>query len=263
MRTRLAHLAVAAPLAVGALAGCGGGNASSRPPNGEALKSPTQIVADTAAALDHVRSFHLAGTGTDLRGGRQTVIGDFGIPGRLHLVLAQAGGSVEIILVGGSGYFKASRAFWIAQGTPPSAAALLADRWVKLAATAPGISEFVAWTNPATIGHCLVGKDLGTLSVAGHDTVAGQPVVVVADHGDLAGSTPERLYVTTTGPPLPLRVVQTGPQRSGGTPDRLCNETRRSPSTTQSGDLRISRYNEPVSITAPSGALDLSAVTGQ
>lgn len=262
-RIRLDVLALVALLSVGGVVGCGGSGGKAAPRR-EALKSPSQIIADAAAALGHVRSFHLDGTGEDLRGGRIVLSGDFGIPGRLHLTLAQGSGTIEIILVGGYGYLKANRAFWVAQGTQPKVVAFLADRWVKSpVASTPGMSEFATWTNPATIGHCLVEKHLGTLSVAGSDTFAGQPVVILADHGDLPGSTRGRLYVATTGPSLPLRVVETGTKRPGGTPDRLCNETHTSPSTTRGGDLRLSSYNQPVSITAPAGALDLNALAGK
>ncbi len=263
-RIRLDVLVLVALLSVGGAVGCGGSSGGKAAPRREALKSPSQIIADAAAALGHVRSFHLDGTGEDLRGGRIILSGDFGIPGRLHLTLAQGSGTIEIILVGGYGYLKANRAFWVAQGTQPKVVAFLADRWVKAAAASmPGMSEFTTWTNPATIGHCLVEKHLGTVSVAGSDTFAGQPVVILSDHGDLPGSTRGRLYVATTGPALPLRVVETGTKRPGGTPDRLCNETQISPSTTKAGDLRLSRYNQPVSITAPAGALDLKALAGK
>jgi hypothetical protein len=83
--------------------------------------------------------------------------------------------------------------------------------------------------------------------------------VIVADRGDLPVSTPGKLFVAADGPPLPLRLVLTGRKRPGGTPDRLCGETHISPSASTAGDLRFSRDNEPVTITAPAQALDVKA----
>ena len=41
-------------------------------------------------------------------------------------------------------------------------------------------------------------------------------VVVLADKGNIPGGAAGDLYVSAVGSPLPLRAVQTGPERSGG-----------------------------------------------
>ena len=260
MRRRpVSLLATAAFVAAAALTGCGGGGGiASTPPghqNGEAQRTATQIIADAVAALSHVSSFHLQGGGTGL-----VATGDLAIPGRMHLTMSQNGGTIEFISIGGVQYFNANRAFWTKQGAAPTAVTILAGRWVKRtqAGGLGSLSVFSALTSAATVGHCLVEEHLGTVSVAGTGSVNGQPAVILDDHGDVPGSAPGQLYVATTGPPLPLRAVQTGPRMPGGTPDARCGET--SVSTGGPSDVTISAYNAPVSIAAPAGALDLNAL---
>jgi hypothetical protein len=258
-RTR--HRALPALALVALLAGCGGGGGT-HAGGGEAAKPADQIIADTVAALGRVQSFHLEGTATDTSG-PSTLSGDVSIPGRLHIMLRRARSSAEIVLVGPYGYLKATRSFYRRQGTPSRLARSVADRWVRVpAATTPGVAEFAALTNPATIGHCLVASHLGTLTRVGTDSVDGRPVVVLADNGDVPGSNPGRLYVATEGPPLPLRATQTGPPKPGGKPDTRCNETDTSSNVTAS-DVALTAYDKHVDIAAPPAAVDLSSLTGQ
>ena len=239
------------------LAGCGAGTAS-----GEASKTPAQILADTQLALGSVRSFHVAGTQTD-KDGPSTINADVSvsIPGKVHITIQQGTTNLEIIVTGADGYFKANRAFWDKQGGG-AATALFADRWVKVAAAStPGFSEFSAISDPGTIGRCFLGSRHGAITNAGTSTVAGVPVVVLADDGKAPGASPGEVYIASTGQPLPLRSTQTGPQRAGGVPDAACKETDVSSSTT-AGDIYYSAYNQPVTIVAPEGAISLPGAAG-
>jgi hypothetical protein len=249
---------VAATLSSAVLAGCG---SSKRPaaPNGEASKSAQQIVADAEAALGRVHSFHIDGAAKDVHGARVKFTADVVLPGRLRLAVIQSTGTIEFIFVDGNSYLRASRDFWARHGARPDVIAVVADRWVKLPASATSAAGLPsAWTSPATVGHCVIGTDLGSLSLAGKGTVGAQPAVIVADQGDKPGGSPGRLYVATRGPPLPLREVSTGPEKPGGRPDPRCNETETSSASITSGEFEFSRYNAPVKISAPTPVVELS-----
>ena len=107
------------------------------------------------------------------------------------------------------------------------------------------------------LARCLT-ESHGTVEKKGTRRFAGLRVVVLADKGDAPGVTPGDLYVSAVGSALPLRVVQTGP-RTPGKPDAGCGEDS---SGTRESDVRLSAFNEPVRITAPSDALDLSQLSG-
>jgi hypothetical protein len=161
--------------------------------------------------------------GTLLNGAQLALSGDIEIPGRLRLTLQEGLERLSVVVVGQTSYVKANRAFWLAQG--PRAPRSLANRWVKLPATASGAAQFLALTNPRTVGACLLERHLGTLSVGGTASIGGQPTVVIIDHGNAPGGQPGKLYVPVHGQRLPVRAVETGPQRPGGQPDTLCGET--------------------------------------
>jgi hypothetical protein len=253
IRIAVLSLAILVPLA-----GCGSGGGSTA--SDEASKTPAQILADTQRALGSVSSFHIAGTQTD-KNGPSTITGDVSLPGKVHIALHQGAVDLEIIVIGADGYFKANLAFWQGQGSP-AAAGLFAGRWAKVpAASAPGFSQFSALTNPATIGHCFLGSRHGAITKVGTSSVAGAPVVVLADDGKAPGTSPGQVYIASTGQPLPLRSTQTGPQQPGGVPDATCNEKDVSSSTT-AGDITYSAYNQPVSIVAPAGAISLPGGSG-
>ena len=99
--------------------------------------------------------------------------------------------------------------------------------------------------------------------MTGVQTCALPISVVLVDKGNVPGTTPGKLYVATTGDPLPLRAIQTGPQAPGGTPDPRCHETKDDVnSTTRFSDLRLSNYDAKVQIEAPPGAVDLTQLSG-
>jgi hypothetical protein len=250
------------PVVVAAVAGCGGSGSSSKP-NGEETKGAQQIVTDVSNALAKVKSFHLAGSETD-KDGLTTVSGDVAMPGRLHLALHNGDATVELVLVGNDAYIKANRAFWNKTPGAASLGALLADKWVRApSGSTPGLGQFSALTDPSTIGYCFVQSHHGSITKSGTDTVDGKKAVVLVDEGNAPGATPGKLFVATTGDPLPLRAVQTGPQAPGGTPDARCHETKDDVnSTTRFSDLRLSNYDEKIVIAAPAGAVDLRSLAG-
>jgi hypothetical protein len=237
--------------------GCDGSSdrEGSHKPN-EASKPPAQILADAAGALERVHSLHLEGT--QAIGGRRTEVkADLERPGKIRLGFKQKGAAAAIVVSDGSVYIKANSAFWRQQKATRAARAL-ADRWFKVPASTADFRDLTKGLDVRTLSRCLV-KDHGTLKAGGKSTVNGQPAVVIVDKGDRPGTAPGKLFVATNGAPLPLRVVATGNQRPGGTRDPDCDDPN---SPTRAGDeIKFSRYNQALNITAPPSAVDLTPGT--
>jgi hypothetical protein len=215
----------------------------------ESSKTPAQILADVQRDLAKVRSYHFSGYEVD---GRTTtrLAGDVSASGRADVTIREGGGSVRVILLPSAMYLKANAAFWKANGGK-KLADKLADRWFKT--NDAGLKAVIDDLMPKRMASC-VSVGTGTLRKGGLGSVGGKRVVVVVDEGDKPGTTPGRLYVTTSGPILPLRLRQTGKRRSGGHIDRRCQEPD---DTSTSSDVRFSAFDEPLHITAPHGALTI------
>lgn len=251
MRARLAAGLAFVPVV--AAFGCGGSSSSSSDTNGEASKPAAQIVKDAAAALKRARSVHMQGKET-IGNEPTTLKADLEPPEKVSLTFDQGGATASIIAVNGSVYIKGNTAYWKNQKLG-GAAAGLAGKWFKSPTSAAQFRDLTKSVDVATLSRCL-GKDHGTLSVGGKATVNGQPAVVVVDKGDNPGGNPGKLFVATKGEPVPLRVVATRDERPGARSDPDCNS---SGSRTRAGDEFVfSRYNEPLKIAAPPGAVDLT-----
>jgi hypothetical protein len=109
-------------LAAAAVAGCGGSSASrssagttaanAAAPNGEARKPASQILADMKVALGRVHSFHLQGTGADLKTGPMALTGDIALPGRIRMAISQGNQTAAFILVGRDAYLRPRHHDW-------------------------------------------------------------------------------------------------------------------------------------------------------
>lgn len=260
MRRLLPVLALALALAA---PGCGGGGRSARAAAaGEASKSPRAILADAAAAMRGVRSYHIEGSQSDT-GGPLSISGDVARGGRVQLSVRKQGLGADVRILGRDIYMRASRAFWLrhlpsAAPRSQAIASLLAGRWIKPPASAAGDLEQIArQSEPAATAHCLF-HGIGTLGKGGTVTVGGKPAVIVTSKADRPGATAGAIYVSVAAPHLPLRAVETGRRRPGGTFDPLCDSRRGS--TPVQSDLRLSRFDEPVRIAAPPSVLDLSTL---
>jgi hypothetical protein len=255
-------------LAAAALTGCGGGSASrsststtsanAAAPNGEAGKPAARILADMKAALSHVHSFHLQGAGVDSKTGPMFLTGDIVLPGRIRMAISQGDQTAGFILVGSDAYLRGNTAFWTAHTHSSRVVNLLANRWIQVpsAVAAADFGQFLALSNRSTLAGCLIGRH-GTLTVAGTTNDGSRPVVILEDHGDVPGDSPGEAYIAASGPPLPLRAIQTGPARPGGHPDRACGQRSTRTDTTQSSNISLSGYNQPIQITAPPNPLIL------
>jgi hypothetical protein len=215
-----------------ALAACGSSSSSSSG-NGVAGKSPDEIVNAAINSVSTVKSVHVSGMVTDQ-----------GMPITLDLnlasgqggtgTLAQNGLSFQIVAVNQTVYINGSQAFWEHFGGA-AAAKLFQGKWLKAPATGQ-FSSFAQLTNPQQLLTKVLSSH-GSLTKGSTSTVNGQPVIAVHDasHGGT-------LYVATTGPAYPIQVTGSG---------------------AQSLHLTFDKFNEPVTLTPPSGAIDISQLTGK
>jgi len=112
-----------------------------------------------------------------------------------------------------------------------AAAQLFQGKWLKAPTTSGELASLASLTNLGKLlAEALASSD--TLVKGPTTTIAGQQVVELKDTTK-NGS----LYVATTGPPYPIEIVKRG---------------------SEAGHLLFSRWNEPVTLTAPAGAIDLS-----
>jgi len=207
------------------IAGCG----SSSSGNGVASKSPSEILAAAKSAADSASSVNIAGSLKS--GGMQITLNmdlASGHGGRGQI--SEGGLSFELIVVSNTAYFRGSPAFYSHIGGA-SAAQLFQGKWLKAPTTGGELASLASLTNLGKLlAEALASSD--TPVTGPPTTVAGQPVVELKDTTK-NGS----LYVATTGPPYPIEIVKRG---------------------SEAGHLLFSRWNEPVTLTAPAGAIDLS-----
>jgi hypothetical protein len=208
-----------------ALGGCG----SSSSGNGIAAKTPTEILAATAAVADAATSVHVAGSiaagATPITFNLELLAGRGG-----RGQLAENGLGFELIQLAGTVYIKGSPAFYRHIGGS-GAARLLEGKWLK----APTTSAEFASLGSLTDLRSLIEKALanhGTLAKGQLTTVNGQKAVGVSDTSK--GGT---LYVATTGPPYPIQVSETG---------------------AHGGKISFSHWNQPVTVRAPANAIDIA-----
>jgi hypothetical protein len=222
-------LALAALLLAVAIAGCGGSSSSSG--SGIADKSPAAILAATKVAADGAKSVHVSGS---IVSGNSPITLDMqllaGKGGRGQL--SQDGLSFELIEVGDTVYIKGSPAFYKHIGGG-AAAQLLQGKWLKAPATGSDFASLGQLTNL----HELVDQTLsdhGTLSKSGTTTVKGQKVVGLT--GKAKGGT---LYVAATGKPYPIEIAKSG---------------------SSSDSITFDRWDEPLTLSAPANAIDITAL---
>lgn len=217
-----------------------------------ATRPPADIMADVARDFATVKSFRLAGTSAD-DGGTTRLTADVDARRGERLNIRQGTFEVTLLELPSVTYVKGSATYWAAARLGRRTVARLAGRWVRLGApSAKARAELRRELDMARMARCLT-ETHGTLANAGARMLGADPAVVIVDQGDQPGTTPGELWVSSTGRALPLRFRQTG-RRNAGAVDTDCADTR---DTTRSGDVRFSRYDEPVALNAPVHALDL------
>jgi hypothetical protein len=209
-------------------AGCGGGTGSPR--SGEAAKPATKVLAAATKAADTAGSVHVAG---QIAAGGNEVGVDLSLArGKGATGSATLGGAnVDVVVVGRKGYIRAGADFWrqFTQAVP--LAQLLAGKWLEIPAGNARFGAVTSLANAQTFfGQLTSGH--GTLANHGETTYKGRKVVAIYDTTKHA-----TLYVAATGKPYPVAFVGAGGQ---------------------SGTVTFDRWNDPVTLKAPAGALNFS-----
>jgi hypothetical protein len=216
--------ATSALFVVSAICACGGAS-----DNGVASKSADAILTAATGAVAGVKSVHVSGS---------VVSGGSPITLDLDLVsgkggrgkMSESGLSFQLVDVGQFVYINGSPTFWRHFGGA-AAAQLFLGKWLKAPASTGSLASLASLTNVNRLLSTLLSSH-GTLSKGTTTTVNGQHVVAVKDTTN--GGT---LYVATTGKPYPVEILNTG---------------------AQGGHLVFDHYDEPVSLTAPPNAIDIS-----
>jgi hypothetical protein len=145
------------------------------------------------------------------------------------------GVSFDLVRIGDTLYIKGSDAFWKQNGGA-LAAQLLHGKWLEVSGTTGKFRSLAALTN---IGLLLgkVSSTHGKLVNDGQVTYRGAQAVRIRDTSDNS-----KFYVAATGKPYPVALV-------GG-------------KANQSGTITFDDWNKHVTLTTPSGAIDLSKLGG-
>ncbi|HEY2355668.1 MAG TPA: hypothetical protein VGH79_12300 [Gaiellaceae bacterium] len=249
MRAVLAGTFLAVTLAV---AGCGGGSHPSSTSstgasgNGEASKSAQKILVDAANAASAATSVHIAGkvlSPTGKFGSGQIGNGQIALDLKISEGVGATGSitlggqKVDLVIDGPDGYMKAPPEFWAKVGgsTQSTLVSMFGNKWVKFSANTPQFSGFKTFTNTKNFFTKLT-SGTGTLTNTGTSTYQGQSVVSIT-----SSAKPGTIYIAAEGKPYPVAIVSSG-------------------ATT--GALSFTDWNTPVTITAPSGAIDFTGIGG-
>jgi hypothetical protein len=213
-----------------ALAGCGGGSSNS---NGVADLTPTQIITEMQKAVSNAKSVHITGTGSS--GGTEISLD-------LQLAAGKGGtGYIEIdgyrldlVRVGNKLYIKADKPA-LNHFAGSLVAGLLGDKWFVIPSTASGFGSFSQFTDLNKLMKQVLTAS-GRVEKGSESKIDDQPVIALTD--TKKGGT---LYVATTGPAYPIELAPGGNKK---------------------GKISFTDWDQPVKLTAPSGALDYQKLTG-
>jgi hypothetical protein len=260
-------------------AGCGGststttGTSGARDAaamdNGVAKRPALEILQASASALRGVTSLHVEGhehmRSHVYKAGRDiTVQADVSTDGssRVHERIGRS--DVRIVVVGGQAYIKGNDEFWTTTGgIPPIKRVLDAMRghWIELPPKAvPSARKTTSQLQPKRLAHCMT-EELGKLSVRGVRTVRGQKAVIVRSRSwEHDGTAPGDVAIAVEGLALPVRVRRTGPgdAADGPSDDPACREPVGA--HIDRSELYFSRYDAPLHIVKPPGALDMATL---
>ena len=220
------------------VAGCGGGGGSagggaSTQTSSLATKPPGVVVAAASKAAESASSVHMSGAGN--QAGKPisldlTFVRGKGATGTISL----NGAKFDLILIGDTAYIRAGPTFWKKYAGPTGVAQLLNNKWLKFSANNAQLGPLTKLANQQSFFALL--KTHGKLENKGDTTFKGQSVVAIND--TTQGGT---LYVASSGTPYPVGIAQGG---------------------SSSGTITFDNWNQPVTLTAPKGALDFSQLTG-
>ena len=247
-------------------ASCGGSSTST---SAEADRTPDQILGDAATAISKVTTYHFV-VDTTQTGSALHLDLHVGGPGKVTGSLTTEGLNVDIVVTGSDVYLRGGKDFWTKFGGA-AAAALVADKWVKVPSSATDsiTKPLGMFADTSEIAKCLLTAPHGTVTKS-TTTVDGQAVIELRDAGDQPGTEAGTLDIAASGPPYPVRLVTDGNRKPGGaTPPPDCSTSSSSSSSSASstssgagGSVTFKEWGAPVTVTPPPDALDLSKLGG-
>lgn len=212
-----------------AIAGCGGSSSG----NGVESKSASQILETAKAAASKAASVHIAGS---INSGGKPISLDMellaGKGGKGKI--SQEGFTINLVQTGGAVYINGSSAFY-RHVSGSAAAQLLQGKWLKAPANSGELASLASLTDLSKLIDTALANH-GALTKGSTTTIAGQKAIALKDTSK--GGT---LYVATTGKPYPLEITKAGKE---------------------SGKVVLDRWDQPVKLTAPAGAIDISKLQG-
>jgi hypothetical protein len=188
-----------------------------------------EILSEAKAAADSASSVHVSGS---IKSGTAPVTLDLNLASGKGArgEISENGASFKLILLGDTAYISGSPAFYRSLGGA-AAAQLLDGKWLKTSARSGEFASFGALANMSQLIDTTLAAH-GVLAKGATTTVNGQQAIAVSD-ATKSGT----LYVATTGKPYPIQIAK----GSG-----------------ESGKIDFDNWNQPVTITAPANAVDLS-----
>jgi hypothetical protein len=183
------------------------------------------LIIATSHALANAKSVHVTGN----IGGSDAVKFDVRIThgqGATGTATFPGGAAMGLLRLSNTVYLHGSAANWRQFGAG-DAAALLADKWVKLPSKDPDLRDLLDITELSGLAKLLT-PDAGTPNLPGHwptAVVRGQRAVRIGDPKEGA------IYIATTGKPYPVRIEST--------------------QGADKGTIDLAEYDRPVSIPHP------------
>jgi len=241
--TRRPGALAAAVLTALLLPGCGSAAAprASSPPSTPrstvVADAAVQLYADYLTALRGARSEHYRGT-VEYSDGTSVSIDVTATQTAAHLVARTVGVTVEEIVSNGHVYQRGG-------GHGPD--------WVTLPPTEARSALALTMQREA---ECAVHEH-GRLQLGPRTRVAGHLVATIVDDGAAPGAAPQNSYLTLDTPVHLVRVVQTGPETGGGSPD--CGHEPGPVAVSASVDY--DSFDVPALITPPPNPTDLNGPT--
>ncbi|MGZ4365004.1 MAG: hypothetical protein ACXVFD_05360 [Gaiellaceae bacterium] len=217
--------ATAVLIVVAVLAGCGSGAKS----NGEATKTPAQVIQDMLTATRDAKAVHFSGKvvtesgpiTVDIR-----IVRGRGGKGSM----AESGLSFELIRLGDKMYIRGSDAFY-KKFAGQAGAQLFHGKWLQFRTSDADMASITPFTEIDTFFGGNTSQH-GKLRNDGETSFHGQKAVAIKD--TTQGGT---LYVAATGTPYPVGIASSG---------------------AESGAILFDDWNASAAISAPKNAVDIS-----
>jgi hypothetical protein len=230
---------MAAPIGIGALIVAvvvvvivvvGGSSRGST--NGVAAEQPAAILVAARSAIASASAVRVTGSGENA-GQPVSLVLQLAAGVGAKGTLTMHGAAFDIVAVGGGVYMKGPAAAWQAVSGSAAAGALFGGRWLEV--SSGQFSSIAQLTSLSKFFGKLLSVS-GLLVKGPSTTVRGQSAVEVEDPSQRAV-----VYVATTGPAYPVKVIKPGPQ--GGT-------------------YYFDRFDEPLLVSKPAGVVDLAQIDG-